>query len=45
MATAQLPNAKPVPNLDDELIIRKIAFLVDGDKFVDTINEQKKQRG
>jgi hypothetical protein len=41
MATAQLPNAKPVPNLDDELIIRKIDFLVDGDKFVDTINELK----
>jgi hypothetical protein len=35
------PNAKPVPNLDDELIIRKISFLVDGDKFVDTINELK----
>jgi catechol 2,3-dioxygenase-like lactoylglutathione lyase family enzyme len=35
------PDAKSLPDLDSELVIRKIAFLVDGDKFVETINELK----
>jgi catechol 2,3-dioxygenase-like lactoylglutathione lyase family enzyme len=33
------PAAKPLPDLDSQRVIRKIAFLVDGDKFVDTIKE------
>lgn len=33
------PEAKPLPDLDSTLVIRKIAFLVDGDKFDKTINE------
>lgn len=35
------PDAKPLPDLDSELVIRKIAFLVDGDKFVSNINDLK----
>jgi catechol 2,3-dioxygenase-like lactoylglutathione lyase family enzyme len=37
------PDAKPLPNIDGELVIRKIAFLVDGDKFLETINELKRK--
>jgi catechol 2,3-dioxygenase-like lactoylglutathione lyase family enzyme len=29
------PNAKPLPDIDGQLIIQHIAFLVDGDKFAD----------
>ena len=35
------PNAKPVTDPNNTLAIRKIAFLVDGDKFVPLINELK----
>jgi catechol 2,3-dioxygenase-like lactoylglutathione lyase family enzyme len=31
------PNAKPVPDIDSELIIQHVAFLVDGDKFDDAL--------
>jgi len=37
------PKATPLPDLDSQLVIRKIAFLVDGDKFADAIAELKKQ--
>jgi catechol 2,3-dioxygenase-like lactoylglutathione lyase family enzyme len=29
------PNAKPLPDIDSQLIIQHVAFLVDGDKFAD----------
>jgi catechol 2,3-dioxygenase len=33
------PNAKPLQNPDDNLVISHAAFLVDGDKFNDTLEE------
>jgi catechol 2,3-dioxygenase-like lactoylglutathione lyase family enzyme len=32
------PNAKPLPDIDSQLIIQHVAFLVDGDKFADAQN-------
>jgi catechol 2,3-dioxygenase-like lactoylglutathione lyase family enzyme len=36
------PKAKPLPDIDSELIIQHVAFLVDGDKFNDAIAELQK---
>jgi catechol 2,3-dioxygenase-like lactoylglutathione lyase family enzyme len=35
------PNAIALPDLNSHLVIRKVAFLVDGDKFSDAINDLK----
>jgi catechol 2,3-dioxygenase-like lactoylglutathione lyase family enzyme len=35
------PGAVPLPDLNSQLVIRKIAFLVDGDKFAGVIAELK----
>jgi catechol 2,3-dioxygenase-like lactoylglutathione lyase family enzyme len=35
------PSATALPNLNDNLVIRKIAFVVDADKFPDAIAELK----
>jgi catechol 2,3-dioxygenase-like lactoylglutathione lyase family enzyme len=36
------PNAKPLPDIDSQLIIQHVAFLVDGDKFADAQAELTK---
>lgn len=35
------PDAKPLPELSSSLVIRKIAFLLDADKFADALVELK----
>src|ERR1700688_2805462 len=37
------PQAVPLPDLNAQLVIRKIAFLVDGDKFADAIADLKQK--
>jgi catechol 2,3-dioxygenase-like lactoylglutathione lyase family enzyme len=36
------PNAKPLPDIDSQLIIQHVAFLVDGDKFATAQDELTK---
>jgi catechol 2,3-dioxygenase-like lactoylglutathione lyase family enzyme len=38
------PDAKPVPDVNDEIIIQHVAFLVDGDKF-QAVQEELSSRG
>jgi catechol 2,3-dioxygenase-like lactoylglutathione lyase family enzyme len=33
------PNAKPLPDINSNFVIRKIAFLIDADKFADALTE------